>query len=140
MTDASAPTATTGRRVKQPVLFIHDAAIDDFIATMLLVSMPNVDLKGIIITGADCIPQPGIDAADRLQQFIGRPDIPLALSESRGWNPFPWPYRGDCVSFGELPILGPYRSKVPTPPPSGNQLITSCSRRLSPAATSLRSC
>ncbi len=124
MTDASAPTAATGRSVKQPVLFIHDAAIDDFIATMLLVSMPNVDLKGIIITGADCIPQPGIDAANRLQQFIGRPDIPLALSEARGWNPFPWPYRGDCVSFGELPILGPYRSTVPTPPPSGNQLIT----------------
>ena len=108
---------------KLPVLFIHDAAIDDFIATMLLVAMPNVDLKGIVITDADCVPQPGIDAANRLQQFIGRSDIPLALSESRGWNPFPWPYRDDCVKFNALPILRPYHSTVPTPPPSGNQLI-----------------
>ena len=50
-------------------------------------------------------------------------DIPLALSESRGWNPFPWPYRDDCVKFNALPILRPYHSTVPTPPPSGNQLI-----------------
>jgi purine nucleosidase len=106
-----------------PVLFIHDAAIDDFIATLLLVAMPNVDLKGIVIADADCIPQPGIDAANRLQQFMGRPDIPLALSESRGWNPFPWPYRGDCVTFGEIPSLSPYRSTVPTPPPSGDKLV-----------------
>jgi purine nucleosidase len=108
---------------KLPVLFIHDAAIDDFIATMLLVAMPHVDLKGIVIADADCVPQPGIDAANRLQQFIGRPDIPLALSESRGWNPFPWPYRDDCVKFNALPILRPYHSTVPTPPPSGNHLI-----------------
>ena len=108
---------------KLPVLFIHDAAIDDFIATMLLVAMPNVDLKGIVITDADCVPQPGIDAANRLQLFIGRSDIPLALSELRGWNPFPWPYRDDCVKFNALPILRPYHSTVPTPPPSGNQLI-----------------
>jgi len=112
-----------GAAPKRSVLFIHDAAIDDFIATMLLVSMPDVELKGIVVTDADCIPGPGMDAANRLQQFIQRTDIPLALSESRGWNPFPWPYRGDCVSFGEIPILRPYRSTVPTPPPSGNQLI-----------------
>ena len=113
-----------GAAAKLPVLFIHDAAIDDFIATMLLVAMPNVDLKGIVIADADCIPGPGMDAASRLQQFIGRPDIPLALSESRGWNPFPWPYRGDCVSFGALPMLARFCPKVSTPPPSGNALIT----------------
>ena len=90
---------------------------------MMLVATPNVDLRGIVIANADCVPQPGIDAANRLQQFIGRPDIPLALSESRGWNPFPWAYREDCVSFGELPILRRYRSTVPTPPPSGDKLV-----------------
>ena len=113
---------STGRKL--PVLFIHDAAIDDFIATMLLVSMPHIDLKGIVITDADCVPQPGIDGASRLNQFIGRPDIPLALSEATGWNPYPWPYREDCIKFDELKILAPYRSTVPTPPPSGNKLIT----------------
>jgi purine nucleosidase len=121
--DDSAHPPASGQGRKLPVLFIHDAAIDDFVATLLLVAMPNVDLKGIVIADADCIPQPGIDAANRLQQFMGRPDIPLALSESRGWNPFPWPYRGDCVTFGEIPSLRPYRSTVPTPPPSGNKLV-----------------
>ena len=121
MADETVPPARQDRKL--PVLFIHDAAIDDFIATLLLAAMPDVDLKGIVIADADCIPQPGIDAANRLQQFMGRPDIPLALSEARGWNPFPWPYRGDCVTFGEIPSLRPYRSTVPTPPPSGDRLV-----------------
>lgn len=108
---------------KLPVLFIHDAAIDDFIATMVLVAMPNVDLIGIVITDADCVPQPGIDGANRLNQFMGRPDIPVALSEATGWNPFPWPYREDCIKFDQLKVLLPYRSTVPTPPPSGDKLI-----------------
>ena len=123
MADESAHPPASGQGRKLPVLFIHDAAIDDFIATMLVVAMPHVDLKGIVIAGADCIPQAGIDAANLLQQFMGRPDIPLALSEARGWNAFPWPYRGDCVSFCELPILRPFRSTVPTPPLSGDQLV-----------------
>jgi purine nucleosidase len=108
---------------KQPVVFIHDAAIDDFVATLLLVAMPTVDLKGIIIVNADCIPGPAMDAASRLQQFMKRSNIPLALSSARGWNPFPWPYRGDCVTFATIPILQPYRSTVPTPPPSGDDLL-----------------
>jgi purine nucleosidase len=120
---ASPPASGQGQRL--PVLFIHDAAIDDFVATMLLVAMPHVDLKGVVITGGDCIPQYGIEAANLLQQFMGRPDIPLALSEARGWNAFPWPYRGDCVNFCKLPILRPWRSTVPTPPPSGDQLVAS---------------
>jgi len=107
------------------VLFIHDAAIDDFVATMLLVSMPGVDLRGIVIASADCVPAGGMDAASRLQQFIGRPDIPLALSEARGWNPFPWQYRGDCVAFVSKTDLASCTSTVSTPPPSGNALIES---------------
>jgi purine nucleosidase len=120
---ADETTAPASQSRKVPVLFIHDAAIDDFIATLLLAAMPDVELKGIVIADADCIPQPGIEAANRLQQFMGRTDIPLALSEARGWNPFPWPYRSDCVTFGEIPSLRPYRSTVPTPPPSGDKLV-----------------
>jgi purine nucleosidase len=56
-------------------------------------------------------------------QFIGRSDIPVALSRSRGWNAFPWPYRGDCVSFNELPILQTYKPHASTPPPDGEVLL-----------------
>ncbi|MGB9369128.1 MAG: nucleoside hydrolase [Xanthobacteraceae bacterium] len=108
---------------KRPVVFIHDAAIDDFIATLLLVAMPNVDLKGIIVANADCIPEPAMDVCSLLNQFMGRPKMPLGLSSARGWNPFPWPYRGDVVNFAKIPSLRRYRSTVRTPPPSGDELL-----------------
>ncbi|MDP5278235.1 nucleoside hydrolase [Sphingomonas sp. DG1-23] len=106
-----------------PLVFIHDAAIDDFVATLLIESMPQFDLKGVIIANADCVPQPGIEVASRVNQFMGRPDLPLGLSKARGWNPFPWPYRDDCIRLGGIPILAPFQSNVPTPPPSGDDLL-----------------
>jgi purine nucleosidase len=107
-----------------PVVLLHDAAIDEYMVTGLLTVMPNIDLRGIVIVNADCIAEPAMDAASKLQQFLGREDIPLALSRARGWNPFPWPYRSDCVAFGKIPSLQPYQSKVTTPPPSGEALLT----------------
>ena len=106
-----------------PLVFIHDAAIDDFVATLLIEAMPQFDLKGVIIANADCVPQPGIDVASRVNQFLGKPDLPLGLSKARGWNPFPWPYRDDCIRLGNIPILDPFNSLVPTPPPSGDDLL-----------------
>jgi len=106
-----------------PVVLLHDAAIDEYMVTVLLTVMPNIDLRGIVIVNADCIAEPAMDAASKLQQFLGREDIPLALSRARGWNPFPWPYRSDCVAFGQIPSLQPYKSKVTTPPPSGEALL-----------------
>ena len=123
MPDISPGLNATGAGGRKPVVFIHDAATDDFVATLLLVAMPMVDLKGIIITNADCVPEPAMAVASRVQQFMNRADIPLALSSARGWNPFPWPYRGDCVTLSATPILQPYRSTVPTPPPSGDDLL-----------------
>jgi purine nucleosidase len=107
-----------------PVVLLHDAAVDEYMVTVLLTVMPNIDLRGIVIVNADCIAEPAMDAASKLQQFLGREDIPLALSRARGWNPFPWPYRSDCVAFGQIPSLQPYKSKVTTPPPSGEALLT----------------
>lgn len=123
VSETSQRESATGASRRMPVVFIHDAAIDDFIATLLLVAMPAVDLKGIIIVNADCVPEPAMDVASRLLQFMQRPDIPHALSSARGWNPFPWPYRGDCVTFSGIPSLRPYSSTVPTPPPSGDDLL-----------------
>lgn len=107
-----------------PVVLLHDAAVDEYISTVLLTTMPNIDLRGIIIVNADCIAEPAMEAASKLQQFLGREDIPLALSRARGWNAFPWPYRSDCVAFGKIPSLQPYKPKVANPPPSGEVLLT----------------
>jgi purine nucleosidase len=112
-----------------PVVFLHDAAVDEFISSMLLTAMPGIDLLGLIIINADCIADPAIQAASRLLQFMGRTDIPVALSRARGWNAFPWPYRGDCVSFNNLPILQQYQPQVTTPPPDGEQLLAQLLRQ-----------
>ncbi len=117
----------TGRRetaaAPQPLVFIHDAAIDDFVATLVLEAMPSVDLQGVVIVNADCVPEPGVAVASQVNQFMGRPDLPLGLSSARGWNPFPWPYREDCVTLAGIPALKPYASTVPEPPPSGDALL-----------------
>ena len=107
-----------------PVVFLHDAAIDEYIASMLLTVMTGIDLLGLIVINADCIPDPALEATARLLQFMRRTEIPVALSRARGWNAFPWPYRGDCVNFNNLPILQPYQPQVSVPPPDGEQLLT----------------
>lgn len=114
----------------KPLVFIHDAAIDDFVATLLIQSMSQYDLKAVIIAGADCVPQPGLNVASQVNQFMGKPDLPLGLSSARGWNPFPWPYRGDCITLAGIPILAPYRSTVPQDnPPSGDDILAEVLRQ-----------
>ncbi len=111
-----------------PVVFVHDSAVDEFVSSMLLAAMGGIDLLGLNDNNADCIADPAMEACSRLLQFMGRTDVPVALSRARGWNAFPWPYRGDCVSFNNLPILQQYQPKVPTPPPDGEQLLTTLLR------------
>jgi purine nucleosidase len=88
-----------------PVILLHDAAIDEYMAVMLLTTMPEVDLAAIVVVNGDCITRPAMNAGWRIQQFIGRTDIPLGLSAARGYNPFPWSYRGDCVKVDNLAML-----------------------------------
>jgi len=122
MVDSAVTPASAG--TPTPSVFIHDAAIDDFVATLLIEAMAGFDLKGVVIANADCIPEAGIAVASRVHQFMGRPDLPLGLSKARGWNPFPWPYRADCVRLGEIASLDAFAPNVPTPPPSGDDLLT----------------
>ncbi|HWE87220.1 MAG TPA: nucleoside hydrolase [Terracidiphilus sp.] len=107
-----------------PVVFVHDAAIDEYIASLLLTLMSGVHLVGIIVINADCLADTAMEAASRLLQFMGRTEIPLALSRTRGWNAFPWSYRGDCVRFNQIPSLQQYQPQVSVPPPDGEELLT----------------
>ena len=99
-----------------PVILLHDAAIDEYMATVLLTTMSGVDLRAVVVVNGDCITTPAMNAAWRIQQFIGRTDIPLGISAARGYNPFPWEYRGDCIKEDGLamlqalqPLATPYR-------------------------------
>jgi purine nucleosidase len=111
--------------MKTPVLFNHSAAIDDFVSTAVLSTMPNVDIKGIVVTNADCIATPAMNTTSRVNQFLGleKQGIPLTMSMARGWNAFPWSYRNDCFTMGTIDILKPYKSEVTPPYTDADELI-----------------
>src|SRR5208337_430434 len=88
-----------------PVILLHDAAIDEYMTVVLLTTMLEVDFAAVVVVNGDCITRPAMNAGWRIQQFIGRADIPLGLSAARGYNPFPWSYRGDCVKVDSLAML-----------------------------------
>ncbi len=110
-----------------PVLFVSGGAIDDSIAYLLLTTMDNIDFRGVIITNTDCIDSYAMQTQWKIQSFIGSPSLPVTLSDSRGWNPFPWFYRNDCIDQYNLDILSKYGDNAAWPPyPSGESLLREC--------------
>jgi purine nucleosidase len=90
---------------KKLVLLDHDGAIDDFLATILLMTMPKVQPLGIVITPADCYIKAAISVTRKILDLMGRYDVPVAESTVRGINPFPAEYRRDSVIIDNFPIL-----------------------------------
>jgi purine nucleosidase len=119
-----------------PVILVHDAAIDEYMATVLLTTMPGIDLRAIVVVNADCIATPAMNAAWRIQQYIGRTDIPLGLSAARAYNPFPWEYRGDCIKVDDLSMLQAL-PPLPTPYRDGDALLRDTLRSASEPVTVL---
>lgn len=106
------------------VIQIHDAAIDEYMSTVLLTTMEDVNLLGIVIVNADSIAAPAMQTAWKIQSYLKRKEIPLGLSRARGVNPFPWSYRSDCVSEGKIGVLAPFADNSKWPPfPDGDQLL-----------------
>lgn len=104
---------------KQLVLMDHDGGVDDYLATMLLMTMDNVQPLGVVVTPADCYAQPAVSATRKILDLMGRFDIPVAESSVRGVNPFPRLYRRDSFIVDHLPILN--QSEVRTPLVSDGQ-------------------
>lgn len=90
---------------KQPVLLDHDGAIDDYLATMLLMTMEHIEPLGVIVTPADCYVQPAVSATRKMLDLMGKSHIPVAESTVRGINPFPQMYRRDSFVVDHFPIL-----------------------------------
>jgi purine nucleosidase len=90
---------------KQLVLMDHDGGVDDYLATMLLMTMDRIECLGIIVTPADCYVQPAVSATRKILDLIGCFHIPVAESTVRGINPFPRLYRRDSFIVDHLPIL-----------------------------------
>ncbi len=107
-----------------PVIFNHSAAIDDFVATALLLTMPNIELQGIVVTNADCLADPAMKVSWMVHRFFEIEHIPLTLSNARGWNSFPYLYRKDCIAMGKINLLKPFADNPIQPPyPSGEEMV-----------------
>lgn len=113
--------------MSEKVLFNHDAAIDEFMAAVLLTTMDNVDYLGSVIMNADCIYNYAMQAQWKIQDFlcIDQPANPITLSRARQWNPFPWQYRGDCIKESNIDCLKDLPNNSAWPPyPDGDDFMT----------------
>lgn len=99
---------------KQLVLMDHDGGVDDYLATLLLMTMEHIQPLGVVVTPADCYIQPAVSATRKILDLVGRSEIPVAESTVRGINPFPTLYRRDSFIVDHLPILNE-RESIQTP-------------------------
>ncbi|MET9343304.1 nucleoside hydrolase [Nonomuraea sp. NPDC003804] len=102
----------TDLTTRRPVLFDHDGALDDLLSLLLLTQYDTVDLRGIAVTPADCLPVPAMSATRKILELAGLPQVPTALGELTGRNPFPLAWRIDALRADALPVLN--RSAPPT--------------------------
>lgn len=90
---------------RKPVLMDHDGAIDDFLAMMLMLTMPEVEPIGIVVTPADCYPKAAVSVTRKILDLMGKSEINVAESTVRGINPFPPEFRRDCLIIDNFPLL-----------------------------------
>jgi hypothetical protein len=105
-TTASAVPALAAA-LKQPVkvLFDHDGGVDDFVALLMLLAEPKVDLVGITVLPADCIGEVALNTTFKILQLTGQTNIPVGLSTLTGQHEFPMQYRVEPLAVDLLPML-----------------------------------
>jgi len=109
---------------KEPVVFIHGGAVDDYVAYLLLTTMDDIDLRGVVLTNTDSVADFAMQGQWRIQTLLGREDDAVGLSAARGWNPFPWLYRSDSVRLTDIEMLGTVEDNSEWPPySSGDELL-----------------
>lgn len=123
---------------KKPVLMVHDGGVDDYLSTVLLLTMEHVDVLGIAVTPADCYIEPAVSATRKILDLMGNYHIPVAKSNVRGVNPFPRIFRRDSFTIDHLPILN-QREEVRTPlaPEPGPEFIVKTLRAAAQPVTLL---
>jgi len=123
------------------VILVHDAAIDEYMSQLLLQTMPDIRLLGVVIVNADCIGSAAMQTAWQVQSYIGNTELPMGLSRARGWNAFPWEYRGDCVRMGQIRALTACAPNRAWPPfPDGDALLHELLEKCDPGVTLLVTC
>ena len=83
----------------------HDGAVDDFLSLILLMTMPQIEPLGIVVTPADCYINAAVSVSRKILDLMGRNQVTVAQSTVRGVNPFPPDFRRDCTIINNFPIL-----------------------------------
>ena len=102
-------------RGQRPVLLDHDGGMpDDYLVVMLLLTMQNVRTLGIVVTPADCYPQPAVSATRKILDLMHRSDLTVAESTVRALHPFPDAWRKTSFIMDHFPMLNE-ASEIRTP-------------------------
>lgn len=108
----------------EQVVFFSGGTIDDGLTFVLLTTMDEVNLQGVVVTNADSIADPAMELQWKISSYTQSTEIPVSLSDARAWNPFPWSYRDDSIRFNNVEVLKSYGANPQWPPyPSGDELI-----------------
>jgi len=107
---------------------------------VLLTTMP-FNLLGVVIVNADCIDTAAMQADWKINSYINQQSMKVGLSRTRGWNPFPWPYREDCIKEGKIPALADIPDNPDWPPyPDGDAMLEEMLDCCEPGAAVLITC
>lgn len=87
------------------VIFDHDGGIDDLLSLLLLLTMEDVDVLGITITPADCYPDDAVLSTLKILALTGNHNIPVAVGNKVGPNPFPPDWRAQPRVCHSMPVM-----------------------------------
>lgn len=123
---------------KQLVLMDHDGGVDDYLSTILLMTMPHIEPLGIVVTPADCYLEPAVSATRKILDLMDVRGVAVAASTVRGVNPFPRIFRRDSFTIDHLPILNQKEEiRAPLAPESGQGFIVKALRAAAEPVTIL---
>ncbi|MCW8108751.1 nucleoside hydrolase [Alteromonas ponticola] len=90
---------------KKKVIFDHDGGIDDLLSLLLLVTMEEVELVGVLITPADCYPDDALLSTLKILTLTNNASVPVAVGTLAGLNPFPPDWRAQPKFCHALPVM-----------------------------------
>jgi len=117
------PTTTSS----QSLIAVIDASVDEYVACVLVTTMDEYHLDGIIIVNADCLAGPAMNSLWKVLSYLELENqIPIGLSSVKGQNSFPWSYRGDSALLGQIEIFNEIEnnSSWPVYPSSSNDSLS----------------
>ncbi|RLA69301.1 MAG: hypothetical protein DRG24_08695 [Epsilonproteobacteria bacterium] len=107
---------------KEQVVFINGGSIDDYVSYLLLTTMDEIELKGVVVINADTIADTAMQVQFKTKKYI-KDETKVGLSSARGWNAFPWNYRKDVIKMSEMEILKEIDDDQKPPYSSGDELL-----------------